>query len=259
MATGGDNEPTLLDEGAALAVCATGPLPPLRLEYAMRGRRLFSSRDQARASELCAMLDHAIVSRLAHEQGAAEERQRITSDMHDNIGVQLLGALHSRDPARKDELIRETLVDLREIINNSAGEPLSLVELMADLRVEIAELLSSAGIALVWQVDTAANLPPQSIASMRSILREAVGNALRHADASTIGVRLNDTADGLVLTVADDGTGFDPAAAKPGNGLRNMRSRATALRGTMTVLRGATLGTRGTVIEVRFPMESVTA
>lgn len=248
-------KPAVLDDGAALAIPATGTLPPLCLEHAMHGRRLFSSREQARAGELCAMLDHAIASRLAHEQGVAEERQRITSDMHDNIGVQLLGALHSRDPVRKDELIRDTLADLREIINNSAGERLTLVELMADLRVEIADLLSSADIGLVWQVDTAAELPPQSVAAMRSILREAVGNALRHAEASTVGIRLGDVAGGLVLMVADDGKGLDPDTAPAGNGLRNMRSRATALHGRMTVSRGAALGMRGTVIEVRFPLE----
>lgn len=252
-------EPAVIDDGAALAIPAVGTLPPLRLEYAMHGRRLFSSREQARAVELCTMLDHAIASRLAHEHGVAAERQRITSDMHDNIGVQLLGALHSRDPVRKDELIRDTLADLREIINNSAGEPLTLAELMADLRMEIADLLSSADVGLVWQVDTEAELPPQSVAAMRSILREAVGNALRHANASTVGIRLGDTAGGLVLTVADDGKGFDPAATQAGNGLRNMRSRATALHGTMTVSRGAAMGRRGTVIEVRFPLEGVSA
>lgn len=249
--------PTLLREGAALAIPATGSLPAQRLEYAMRGRRLFSSREQAKASELCAMLSYAIDSRIAHEQGAAEERQRITSDMHDNIGVQLLGALHSRDPARKDELIRDTLADLREIINNSAGERLTLAEVMADLRIEIADLLSSAGLSLVWQVDVDADLPPQSIAAMRSILREAVGNALRHAGASNIGVRLSGSAGQLVLLVADDGQGFEPETVRPGNGLRNMRSRATALNGTIAVSRGAAMGARGTLIEVRFPLEGV--
>lgn len=252
-------KPVLLDDGAVLAIPATGPLAPLRLEHAMRGHRLFSSREQARASELCAMLSQAIASCLAYEQGVAEERKRITSDMHDNIGVQLLGALHSHDPVRKDELIRDTLTDLREIINNSSGERLTLAELMADLRVEIADLLSSAGLSLVWKVDTEAELPPQSVAAMRAILREAVGNALRHAEASTIGVRLDDAAEGLVLMVADDGKGFDPDTARVGNGLRNMRSRATALQGTMTVSRGATMGMRGTLIEVRFPLEGVAA
>lgn len=249
--------PTLLREGAALAIPATGSLPAQRLEYAMRGRRLFSSREQAKASELCAMLSYAIDSRIAHEQGAAEERQRITSDMHDNIGVQLLGALHSRDPARKDELIRDTLADLREIINNSAGERLALAEVMADLRIEIADLLSSAGLSLVWQVDVDADLPPQSVAAMRSILREAVGNALRHAGASNIGVRLSGSAGQFVLLIADDGQGFEPETVRPGNGLRNMRSRATALNGTITVSRGAAMGARGTLIEVRFPLEGV--
>ncbi|MBK6707551.1 MAG: ATP-binding protein [Sphingomonadales bacterium] len=252
-------KPRVLDDGAALAIPATGTLPPLRLEHAMNGRGLFSSREETRARELCAMLDHAIASRLAYEQGVAKERQRITSDMHDNIGVQLLGALHSRDTARKDELIRDTLADLREIINNSAGEQLTLAELMADLRVEIADLLSSADIGLVWQMDTQAELPPQSVAAMRSILREAVGNALRHAEASNIGIRVSNAADGLVLLVADDGKGFDPETARTGNGLRNMRSRATALHGTMTVARGAAMGLRGTIIEVRFPLEGITA
>lgn len=252
-------EPALLEDGAALAIPATAMLPPLRLEHAMRGRRLFSSREHARASELCAMLSHAIASRLAHERGVAEERQRITSDMHDNIGVQLLGALHSRDPARKDELIRDTLADLREIINNSSGDRLTLPELMADLRIEIADLLSSADIGLVWQVDTRAEMSPQSVAAMRSILREAVGNALRHAEASTIGIRLGEAGGELVLMVADNGNGFDIETIQPGNGLRNMRSRATALQGTMTVTRGAALGRRGTVIEVRFPLEGFAA
>jgi hypothetical protein len=80
-------------------------------------------------------------------------------------------------------------------------------------------------------VDTQAELPPQAVAAMRSILREAVGNALRHAEATTVGIRLGDVASGLVLMVADDGNGFDPETAPAGNGLRNMRSRATALHG----------------------------
>jgi signal transduction histidine kinase len=243
--------PALLAEGAALAIPSVGPLPAQRLEYAMQGRRLFSPRDRARAHELCAMLTHAMDSRTAFERGAAEERGRIIRDMHDNIGVQLLGALHSRDAARKDELIRDTLVDLREIINNSAGQGLTLAELMADLRVEIADILSNAGVTLVWDMDIIADFPPKGVPVMRSILREAVGNALRHAQASTIRVALIRENDGVVLTVEDDGCGLVPEKIVPGNGLENMRARVAPLKGQVMIEPAAP----GTRIAVRIPME----
>jgi len=244
--------PTLLEEGGALAIPAIGPLPARRLDHAMHGRRLFSPRDLARAAELCAMLGHAMDSRIAYEQGAAAERGRITRDMHDNIGVQLLGALHSRDAARKDELIRDTLVDLREIINNSAGQGLTLDEFMAELRAEMADLLSSAGLTLVWDMETVPDFPARAVPAMRSILREAVGNALRHAGAATIRVTLARRKGGIVLTIEDDGRGFIPDAIVPGHGLENMRARIAALKGRLAI-EPAKPGTR---ITAHIPMEA---
>lgn len=244
--------PALLAEGAALAIPAIGSLHAQRLEYAMHGRRLFSPRDVARAGELCAMLAHAMDSRIAYEQGVAEERGRITRDMHDNIGVQLLGALHSRDAARKDALIRDTLVDLREIINNSAGLGLTAGELMADLRAEIADLLSNAGLTLAWNMDMVPDFPHQAVPAMRSILREAVGNALRHAQASTISIALVLQGDEMVLTIEDDGRGFVPDAVVPGHGLENMRARVAGLKGRIAI-DPASPGTR---ITAHIPMEA---
>ncbi|UNU42133.1 histidine kinase [Sphingopyxis sp. YF1] len=244
--------PTLLEEGTALVIPAIGALPARRLDHAMHGRRLFSPRDVSRAAELCAMLAHALDSRIAYEQGVAAERGRITRDMHDNIGVQLLGALHSRDATRKDALIRDTLVDLREIINNSAGQGLTPDELMAELRADMADLLSSAGLTLVWNMEMVPDFPARAVPAMRSILREAVGNALRHADAATIRVTLVRAGDGLVLTVEDDGRGFVPDAVVPGHGLENMRARVAALKGRLAIEPAAP----GTRITVHVPVEA---
>lgn len=244
--------PTLLSEGAVLAIPAIAPLAAQRLEYARHGRRLFSPRDQARAVELCAMLAHAMDSRIAYEQGAAEERGRITRDMHDNIGVQLLGALHSRDTARKDALIRDTLVDLREIINNSSGQGLNVDEVMADLRAETADLLSDAGLELVWDMETIPGFPPQAVPALRSILRETISNILRHASASTVRVALVRQAEGVILTVEDDGCGFDPDAVVRGHGLENMRTRMAAMKGWIRI-ESVKPGTR---ITAHIPMEA---
>lgn len=237
--------PALAADGLGLAVPAAGDIRPVRLAYAYGGRKLFTPRDTGLASELHAMLAHALDSRTAYEKGAIAERGRIARDMHDNIGVQLLGALHSREPVRKDTLIRETLSDLRDIINNAAGPGVPPEEALADLRAEIADHLDAVGLGLTWEADTAegAVLAPTALHALRSIIREAVGNVIKHANATTVHVTIRCTAAETAFTVADDGRGFDPARARPGNGLANMRARLTALGGGIDIS-SSTAGTR---------------
>ena len=83
----------------------------------------------------------------------------------------------------------------------------------------------------------------------------------KHASATAVVLEFGFNEGLLQMTIRDDGVGLEMAQARHavGNGLRNMRSRATALHGTMTVSRGAAMGMRGTVIEVRFPREGVAA
>jgi two-component system, NarL family, sensor histidine kinase DevS len=248
--------PTLADDGAALDMPAVDGLPALRLVWARGGRGLFSPRDQARAAEIVAMLAQAGASRRAYETGVAEERARIAQDMHDNIGIQLMGALHSPLASRKDALIRETLGDLRDIISNANRSDMPLADLLADLRASLGEHLLAAGIALEWQAGAGgdAQLSQRQSHALRSILREAVGNVMRHAEASRVVVRVavQAHAGGAVLDVIvdDDGRGPDPdrqrhAAAGPGgNGLANMRARAAGQGGAVTVAAGPSGGTR---------------
>jgi len=256
MAADNDVGTVRLDgDGVALSVPSTGDLPSLRLEYANGGRRLFSSRDAALASELRAMLVHALESRQSYERGVAEERERIARDMHDNIGVQLLGALHSKETRRKDVLIRETLSDLRDIVNNASRPGLPLEETLADLRVEIAEHLAAAGIELDWTFDAEAEpeggvLAPHAAHALRSVIREATGNAIKHAGATRLAIAIRHRDGVMSVSITDDGKGFDQGATTPGNGLANMRARMAGLRGSFEVF-GDGAGTR---IEARFPL-----
>ncbi|MFA6289176.1 MAG: ATP-binding protein [Opitutaceae bacterium] len=228
--------PAIEDDGVALALPAVGALPPLRLSHAYRGRKLFAPRDVALAEELCSMLRHAIESRTAYEKGVAEERLRIARDMHDNIGAQLISALHSPAAERKDTMIRETLSDIRSIINNAAEAGRPLGETLAELRYEASDRLGLAGVALDWRVEEegAVELPSQTVHALRSIVREAVSNTLKHSGATSVAVLVSQREGRLWFTITDNGRGL-PDKLIAGNGLGNIRARVESLKGTVDI------------------------
>lgn len=252
-ASGSDvSAPVLREDGLALVFPRIGGLPAQELQYADNGRRLFSARDLELATEVSAMLAQALESRAAYEKGVSEERTRIARDIHDNIGVQLMAALHSPEQTRKDIMIRETLTDLRDIINNASNPDMSFDEILADLRAQIAEQLHIAGVAMVWtieNVDTVA-LPLQSAHMLRSIIREAVQNALKHAAPSHMAIAVRVLDGRIMVSVTDDGNGFDPANAPRGNGIANLRDRAEAVGGFIRIVSN----TKGTCISAEIPM-----
>jgi signal transduction histidine kinase len=235
-------EPKIAENGLSLLLPGIVGIPPLMLSYPYRGRRLFSPKDRRFAADICAMLTHAIASRDAREKGATEERMRIARDMHDNMGAQLLSALHSEAPERKDTLIRETISDLRDIVNNAARGGKTLDEVLADLKVETLERLAASDIGLDWRVtseDGTVMLAPNVAHSLRSVLREIISNAIRHSGARKLRVRFT-TLDGLAhLIVSDDG-----------KGLSNLEARLLSLNGTFA------LGDAnpGLLVSARFPI-----
>jgi signal transduction histidine kinase len=83
-------------------------------------------------------------------------------------------------------------------------------------------------------------------------LQEAVGNALRHGGATDVKVVFSFRREGLVVSIRDNGCGFDPASVEGSGhlGLRSMRERAERHGGTMKVT--SEIGA-GTIIVVRLP------
>jgi signal transduction histidine kinase len=225
-------------EGLALLIPGADGLAGLRLAYADGGRRLFGPRDIELAGELLDMLAVVAESRKSYERGVATERGRIARDIHDNIGAQLMTALHSPAAERKDMVIRETLQDLRGIINDSAAEAATWPEALADLRQETAERLHAAGLDLDWQVDESLSFPldAPTLHTLRSILREAVSNTLRHADATAMHIRVTERDGKLALDIRDDGKGLEEGPPEGGNGLANMRARVEALSGRFAIM-----------------------
>jgi two-component system, NarL family, sensor histidine kinase DevS len=226
----------LQDNGRALTLARVEHLPPLRLDWAANGARLFSSADLTRARAINRFIDDSLQMHDAYLQAVNAERSRINRDMHDNIGVLLLSALHSKEGSRKDHLIRQTLTDLRQIIANPDQSNWQLPDLIADLRAELTGLLEAAEIRTDWQDSGlgAIAVEPQLVHTIRSLLREGVSNIVRHSQAETARIRITSHGDRLAISLVDNGKGFDPTSAHSGNGLSNLTDRVSLSGGSVT-------------------------
>jgi signal transduction histidine kinase len=250
-------EPELDELGRFLLMPAVGKLGALRLDYARGGRALFTKRDLEAARELMGMLRHVIDSRQAYEKGVRVERVRIARDIHDNIGAQLLSALHSREEGRRDEVLRGALADLRGIINDASNPELAVEEALGDLRYETSGRLAAAGLELEWRVADGmdgAGMSPRLLNALRALVREAASNILKHARAKKVRVMISKGADEWVVVIEDDGAGFDPAAVRRGNGLTNMESRVAELGGRVEWQAGE--GGGGARVVFRLPVQT---
>lgn len=215
------------EEGLQMKLPAIGDIPALTLTYSDDGRGLFGPRQKRLANQLVTLMHYADEGRAGYARGVLEERGRIARDIHDNIGAHLLGALHADGQARKDDLIRETLTDLREIINNADAQGLQADTMLADLRVESADRLEAAGVKLHWQddFDRWAALSSAQTHALRSMLREAISNTIKHAQAANLDVHFQAQEQSLIIEFRDDGTGLNNKAKHGGNGLLNMANR----------------------------------
>ncbi|WP_344952894.1 GAF domain-containing sensor histidine kinase [Actinomadura miaoliensis] len=202
------------------------------------------------------------------------ERNRLARELHDAVAQKLFSlrltaqaaaALAERDPARTvrelaevERLAADALAELRAVIFEL--RPADLADgLAASLRKHVEVLDRAYDTDVRLTVDGAVVLPEEHEAVVFRIAQEALHNALRHASARTVRVRLGALDGGVVLEVADDGTGFDPgASAKSGGGephgglgLASMRDRACSIGGTLTI--DAAPGT-GTVVRLEVPL-----
>lgn len=186
-------------------------------------------------------------------QALEAERGRIYHDLHDDVGSKLLTLLHQVNEPGQQQLVREILQDLRDILARSRGIEGSLLEILALLREETERRLETQSIALDWR--QAGDLPdppldPAQAMHLFRIGREAITNALRHAQPQALRVVVDVAADQLVFEITDDGR-FSPERIGSGRGTLGMRARADELHGEIAWMPG-TVG--GTKVRLRFPL-----
>jgi PAS domain S-box-containing protein len=172
-----------------------------------------------------------------------EDRDRIARDLHDLViqrlfatGMRLQAALN--DPARLAERAGDAVTELDETISVIRHSIFHLTHTEADLSTRVRELIdrhdASVQCAVAIEIDENIDqLPPKVAEHLLPTLNEALANVVRHSRATSVSVSL-ELGTTLELRVIDDGVGIDPEAT-PGFGLSNLRKRAAALGGTMTI------------------------
>jgi signal transduction histidine kinase len=182
------------------------------------------------------------------------ERERIARTLHDTFLQGLQGLMFHLDavaarlaPASQERAQIENLLDVaRKVTDDGRSQVMDLrtdpdhADLGAALAACAEALRMDAHVQVaVEQVGTPRDLTPDARGEVEAIAREAIANAFRHAGAGRIDIRLDWTAPGLVLSVADDGTGMAPrllARGRPGHwGLRGMRERAARIGASLSL------------------------
>ena len=177
------------------------------------------------------------------------ERRRIGHELHDEIGQRLTAVLLRLQRALEDSApeLRAELERVQELTRDTLDEVGRIAWLMRPVILDDLGITDALA-ALVDGVSDAAGvtislrapavvpaLGPDAEIVLYRVAQEALTNALRHADASTISLELaTHETTGVRLEVADDGRGLD-ALAGEGSGLRGMRERALSIGAELTI------------------------
>jgi signal transduction histidine kinase len=206
------------------------------------------------AAHAAIAIENARLYEHSRELSIVEERNRLARELHDAVSQKLFGLVLSaesaatlvdRDPAeakaeleRLQTLAREAMDELRSLVFELRPPALESEGLATALRKHVDVLRRVYRQEIALELLGTSRGSPQVEREVLRIAQEALQNALRHAQASRVAVRL-DARDGrLSMEVADDGVGFDPDAPVLRSrrlGLTSMAERAEAIGGTLAV------------------------
>ncbi|HEU4471557.1 MAG TPA: histidine kinase [Flavisolibacter sp.] len=198
-----------------------------------------------------------------HRLRMAQLRNKISQDLHDEVGATLSGIALYSHLSREQIKTRQTekAESSLELIQNSATQMVSklndivwavnpLNDGMAGMAERLQEYAAEMAAAKDMQVKLdmdsrihAVKLPMEQRKNVYLICKEAINNAVKYSGAQTIWLGISVRANRLCLTIADNGKGFDPEQVKKGNGLNNMKLRAAEMNALLSIEKNKEQGT----------------
>ncbi|MCP4543962.1 MAG: GAF domain-containing protein [Chloroflexi bacterium] len=223
-------------------------------------------------------LENANLHRQLEWAATLEERQRIAADMHDGLAqtlsymghridlvTELAQAERTPDLLNVCDHIRDTIDqasrEVRQSIASLQEVPLpkrSLQDWLTDAANEFTKKHNgTTAAALVTKLSVPLFAPPSHIEQVLHVVQEALANANHHAQAQQVVITLERQSDWVIITVEDDGQGFDPksppADGRDHFGLSIMRARAARINGQLEIDSSPGQGTR---VKLTWSLES---
>jgi signal transduction histidine kinase len=210
-------------------------------------------------------------------EGQEEERKRLAMDIHDGIGqmltslkfqIESIDVKNDGDAGKKlgeiQQLINEVIKEVRRVTFNLKPTVLGDYGLQAGLNVFIREIGKLTNIELNYVVEgeVTHRLLQKTENNIFRIVQEAINNAIKYAETKRIEVRLKQTESDIVITIKDDGKGFNEKMVEArsmniesGRGFFNMYERTEYISGHLDIKSSPGQGTTVTLtVPVRTPV-----
>ncbi len=223
------------DFGRQLWVPDVGAHGCWHLTLAQGGRQLFTPEHAEVASQLWQLLALGLAQQRQTQEAVDQERLRIAADLHDDLGAKLLSLAQAGSADGTAPLARQALEDMRQSVRGMVGMVVPVADALADWRAELVDRLHGAGLSVQWDANEptpAMVFSPRVHLQLTRVLREAVSNVIRHAQARQCQVRLLITDQSVTLDIEDDGKGLPTSlGTNLGLGLASIERRARKLGG----------------------------
>ncbi|MCK4724234.1 MAG: GAF domain-containing sensor histidine kinase, partial [Anaerolineales bacterium] len=220
------------------------------------------------AADISRVVDSIWLQEKERQAAAGEERSRLARDLHDAVTqtvysasliAEVLPAVWERNPQEG----QRNLVKLRQLVRGALGEMRTLLFELRPSALEAAELSTLLGqlsdaltgrtrIPVEVAIDGENALPTDVKVALYRITQEAFNNIAKHSEATRVMVNLRSEAGQVILSIRDNGRGFDPEIVPADKlGLRIMRERAEEAGARLEVLSEQGQGTRVSVAWIR--------
>jgi len=196
--------------------------------------------------------------------GQEKEKEELGRELHDNINqllatVKMYMSMAKDADFKREDLIKKSLINVntaieeirklsRSLVPPSLGD-MGLVDALGELRDEI-NLAKKVKVRLNFEDFSVDAKDKKKDLMLYRIVQEQMNNIIKYAFAQNVNISLKTGANGILLSITDDGVGFDPSQKAKGIGLKNIASRVDFFSGNLTILSAPG---KGCTLEISIP------